>query len=188
MGIVSQVYTQSEWETASNMLKLRILPDPGWQERQLAKINAKPGDPSKCAALSMLDIPAATAQKLDLIRYGVPCQWQWEFNETEYATALKGMEPIIQSPTHGVIQHDVNLILRMRNWLAYPESRHIPEDGEAHDRWRDSSRSVLVESEKGFVRELCGLLPTKTPDARRVTQHTIHELTAAEGLQDLRCH
>jgi hypothetical protein len=41
-NIVSEVYTPSEWETASNMLKLRILPDPGWQERQLAKINAKP--------------------------------------------------------------------------------------------------------------------------------------------------
>jgi hypothetical protein len=186
--IVSQVYTQSEWETASNMLKLRILPDPGWQERQLAKINSKSGDPSKCAALSMLDIPAATAQKLELIRYGVPCQWQWEFNETEYATALKGMEPIIQSPTHGVIQYDVNLTLRMRNWLAYPEFRHIPEDREAHDHWLDSSRSVFVESEKGFVRELCQLLPTKTPDARQVTQHTIDELTAAEGLRDLRCH
>lgn len=53
--IVSQVYTPSEWETASNMLKLRILPDPGWQERQLAKINAQPADPSMCAALSMLD-------------------------------------------------------------------------------------------------------------------------------------
>jgi hypothetical protein len=186
-NIVSQVYTASEWETASNMLKLRILPDPGWQERELAKINSKSGDPSTCAALSMLDIPAATAQKLEIIRYSVPCQWQWEFSETEYATALKGMERIIQSPTHGVIQHDMNLILTMRNWLAYPEFRHIPEDREAYERWRDSSRPALIESEKGFVRELCRLLPTKTPEAQQVTQHTLDELAASGDLRGVRC-
>ena len=185
--IVSQVYTQSEWETASNMLKLRILPDPGWQERQLAKINSKPGDPSTCAALSMLDIPAATAQKLALIRYGVPCQWQWEFNETEYATALKGMDSIIQSPTHGVIQHDVNLVLQISNWLAYPEFRHIPEDREAYERWRDSSRSVFVESDKGLVRELCGLVPTKTSDARQSRCTPSMSLPTSGDLRDLRC-
>jgi hypothetical protein len=186
-NIVSEVYTPSEWETASNMLKLRILPDPGWQERQLAKINAKPADPSMCAVLSMLDIPAATAQKLEIVRNGVPCLWRWDFNETEYPRALKGMERIIQSPTHGVIQVDVNLTLRMRNWLAHPEFRHVPEDRDAYERWSDSSRSVFVENSKGFIRELCGLLPTKTPEARQITRHTLDELTASEDLRDLRC-
>lgn len=176
-NITSDVYHPSDWVTASNMIKIKVIPDPGWQERALAKINAKLADPSMCAALSILDIPAATAQKLEIIRNGAPCEWQSEFNETEYASALKGMDQLIQSPTHGVIQADVNLTLQMRNWLAHTESRVVPSDEEAYKRWSEAERPVFVESERGLIRELCDTLPTKTPDARMTTRRTIDSLT-----------
>jgi hypothetical protein len=185
--VTASVYEPSEWETASNMLKVRVEPDPGWQERELARVNAKPGDPSNCGALSVLDIPAATAEKLEIIRSGKPCEWRYAFNETEYSRALKGMEQIIRSPTYGVVWRDVNLTLGVRNWLAHPELRHIPTDKAAYERWREIQRPASVISGKDFIRELCALLPTKIADAREVTQKAIDGLTAYEDYRGSRC-
>jgi hypothetical protein len=173
-----QVYSPSEWETASNLLTLQILPDPGWQERELARINAKPSDPAVCRALSVLYISSATAEKLEIIRRGSPCDWRYDFNQTEYSSALKGMDQIMQSPGYGVVQRDVNLFLHMKNWLAHPEFRHSPEGKDAADRFYKTDLEVFVASERDLVHELCEALPAKTPDARTTTQQTIDGLTA----------
>jgi hypothetical protein len=176
-NITPAVYQPSEWETASNMIKIRVVSDPGWQERELAKIHAKGNDPATCAALAVLDIPAATAQKLQNIRDGAACRSAM-FNETEYATALKGLDQIMRARDYGVIQRDVNFTLAMRSWLAHPELRQFPSDEEARERFRQASREVFVAYEKDLVRELCGTLPVKTPDAKMITQHTIDGLTS----------
>jgi hypothetical protein len=189
--VTAAVYEPSEWETASNLLKVRVVPDPGWQERALAKIQANPNDREACAILLTLDIPAATAKKLENIRNGVVCRpvpWvQQTFNETEYPTALKDMEKIVRSPDRGVERSDVDLILPMRIWMMHPELRNIPRDKPGILRWQEDEKQALVPGEKEFIRELCSLLPTKTPDARVVTQHTINGLTALEDFRDSRC-
>jgi hypothetical protein len=177
----------SQWETASNLLKIQVVPDPGWQERALASIHAKPRDPSTCDALSILDIPTATARKLEIIRTGMPCQWRYSFNETEYPNALKGMDSLIQSPTYGVVQRDINFVLWMRTWLARPESRHPPEDRDAYDRWRNAEQPIFLTSEQDLVREVCGVLPAKTLSAKLTTQHTIDTLAANKLLMIPNC-
>jgi hypothetical protein len=185
--VTASVYEPSQWETASNLLTLKVVPDPGWQERALAAINAKPRDPSMCDALSILDIPAATAQKLEIMRTGVPCQWRYSFNEAEYPNALKGMERLIQSPTYGVAQRDVNFVAGLRNWLAHPEARHEPEDREAFERWRNAQQPIFLATEQEVVREICSALPAKTPDAKLTTQHTIDGLAANKQLMIPSC-
>jgi hypothetical protein len=186
-GILPEVYEPSQWETASNLLKIQVVPDPGWQERALTAINAKPHDPTMCDALSILDIPGATARKLEIIRTGVPCQWRYSFNETEYPTALKGMERIIQSPTHGVVQRDINFVAGWRNWLAHPEARHEPEDREAFEKWRNVQQPIFLATEQDVVREICSALPAKTPDAKLITQHTLDALAANQQLMIRNC-
>ena len=65
----------------------------------------------------------------------------------------------------------------MRTWLAHPEFRKVPERREEYEKYHEAETRVFVEDEKAFVRELCGMLPAKLPDARAVTQHTIEGLT-----------
>jgi len=185
------VYEPSEWETASNLLKVRIVSDPGWQERALDRIQSHPNDPDACAILFTLDIPAGTAKKLDNIRKGVVCRpvpfVQSAFNETEYPAVLKGMEEIVREQDHGVAYRDVNLVVQMRVWMMHPELRNMPRDKPGIQGWQEAEKKVLVPSQKEVIRELCSLLPTKTPDAREVTRKTIDALTVSEDLRDARC-
>jgi len=177
--IAPEVYTNSEWETASKMLSIRVVPDPGWQERTLASILAKPIDPASCSMLSSLDIPAATAKKLDFLHRGVSCGYGGAiFNQTEYPIALKGMDEMMQSPDYGVSQRDANLVLELRMWIEHPEHRHPPREREEYDKWYASDHLSFVEAEKSLVQELCGTLPVKLADAKTTTQHTIDGLTA----------
>jgi hypothetical protein len=189
--VTAEVYEPSEWETASNMLKVRVVPDPGWQERALAKIQANPNDRDACAILYTLDIPGATAKKLDNIRNGVKCRgipwFQYSFNESEYPMALKEMEEVVRTPDRGVGRSDVNLILQMKMWSMHPELRNIPRDKPGILRWQDAEKQALLPSQTAFIRELCSLLPTKTSFARVVTQRTIDDLTVSEDMRDSRC-
>jgi hypothetical protein len=175
-----QVYTNSEWTTASNMLKIRILPDPGWQDREFAKIQANPRGDKACFILARLDIPAATAEKLENRRNGDACSARWAFNESEYPAALKGMDKLVKAPSYGVTQQDVNIILQMKMWLEYPQFREPPlydDDGEKYQKFLSTERPVFVENEKGLVHELCEVLPTKLPDAAKITEGTVDRLT-----------
>lgn len=168
--IAPKVYSPSEWETASNLLTIRVLPDPGWQERVFARFKANPKE--GCSAISLLDIPEATAEKLDNIRNNVPCMSQayfGVFNESEYPAALKGMDQIIHAPDYGVIQRDVNLILDLRGRLASTQFPKAHSERVAHERLQDSERQAFLQSETAMVRELCDALPAKLPEAKSIT-------------------
>lgn len=176
--ITPKVYSPSEWETASNLLKIRIIPDPGWQERVFARFKANPKE--GCSAIFLLDIPKATAEKLESIRYTTPCTSQLSssvFNESEYPAALKGMDQIINAPDYGVIQRDVNLILDMRGRLESTQFRKVPADKGQDEDLQESERQAFLQSERALVRELCDALPAKLPEAKRITQATIDRLT-----------
>ena len=185
--VTASVYEPSQWETASNLLKIKVVADRGWQERSLAAIVAKPRDPAACDALSILDIPAATAKKLEIIRTGVPCQWRYSFNESEYPDALKEMERMIQSPTYGVVERDITFVAGWRNWLAHSEARHVPEDKEAFEKWRKAQQPIFLTTEQDVVREVCSALPAKTADAKLITQLTIDALAANKQLMIPNC-
>lgn len=182
-SINSQVYQPSEWVSASNMLKIRVVDDPGWQERALARVQANPKDQRTCGVLGMLDIPAATARKLENIRNDIRCPFHGgspfseAFNESEYPSALKGLDQIVHSPSHGVVQSEVNTVLHLEMWLAHPELRYTPDDRDEYEKYENLTRPIFLDIEKAFVRDLCATLPAKLPDARKITQHTIDGLT-----------
>ena len=177
------VYHPSEWTTASNMLNIRIVQDPGWQERSLAKIETNPGDSSNCAILATLDIPAATALKLEQLRNGIDCRpgpvfpTTTLFHPSEYAAAFKILHQMVQSPTHGVVQYDVNTITQLKIWLTHPELRNPPYERKDYEAYSALESSVTVEYEKELVREICAVLPAKIPEARQITQATIDGVT-----------
>ncbi|HYM77236.1 MAG TPA: hypothetical protein VE377_14780 [Candidatus Dormibacteraeota bacterium] len=179
--ITSGVYQPSDWVSASNLIKINVVPDPGWQERELTKFMGGPKNPGACMALGVLDTPEATAQKLENIRNQLRCPIPSPsgnaFNESEYPAALKGMDQLVQSPTHGVIRSDVNLIVSMKIWLTHPERRRVPENREEAQKFHDAEEAVQIDNEEALVRELCAVLPAKLPDARLTTQKTIDDLT-----------
>jgi len=191
--IEAGVYRPSEWTTASNMLKVRVIPDPGWQERRLAEIQAKPADPNACSMLATLDIPAATALKLDKMRYGIRCRPTTMFPTTslwhpsEYAAAFKILDQMVQSPTHGVAQYDVDTITQLEVWLTHPELRDFPRDKEDREKYVEAQKAVSLEYEKALVGEMCATLPIKIPEARQITQATIDNLVQNKLLQTPPC-
>ena len=182
-------YDPSPFESASNLLKLHILPDPGWQERAVAQIQRrlaeKPED--QCSDLSDLDAPAATAEKLRNIRNGTTCGQYVRFQETEFEAALKGMEEILREPDYGVEQNDVNRVLDMRIWLRHSDLRNPPHESGPWRRWMERRQPVFVTEEKTLVGELCSLLPAKTPKAKAITQQTVSRLLEQKDLRDVKC-
>ena len=189
--ITSSVYEPSEWETASNLMKIRVEADPGWQERALAKIQANPGDGAMCSLLFALDIPAATARKLYNLRNGIRCRpfvlLASGFNDSEYPAALRGLDDIVHSPTYGVKDVDVSLILSMRNAKLHPELRHPPVGHAAYESWEKANHPTFVASQKELARELCSVLPAKMPDAFQATRQTIDRMTAQDDMHDSTC-
>lgn len=181
--IEAGVYRPSEWTTASNMLNIRIVPDPGWQERLLARIQVNPADPNTCSMLAMLDIPGATTLKLEKMRYGIRCRMTSMFptatlwHTSEYSTAFKILDEMVQSPTHGVVQNDVDTMTQLKVWLAHPELRDFPGDKEERQKYFEAQKSVSLEYERALVREMCAALPAKIPEARQITQATIDSFT-----------
>ncbi len=183
-----QQYEPSSFESASNLLKLRVVPDPGWQERAVAQIRQRlAANPDRCYDLSDLDAPAATAEKLRNIRNSTLCGEDIRFQETEYETALKGLEEMTRESDHGVTRQEVYWMVRMRVWLGHPELRQPPRGGEQWKQWTQAYRSVSVGEVKTLLEQLCGLLPGKVPAARTLTTATIKGASEAEHLPEAPC-
>jgi len=169
-------YFPSTFESASNLLKVNIVPDPGWQERKLADIQQRlAATPGSCGDFSDLDAPSVTAEKLKIIENGTPCGDRVRFQPAEVEYALRGMEQLIRKPGFGILQRDINNILKMKTWLAHPESRPY-DTSEEYSRYLQASRALFLEQETELTRQICAILPTKIPKARAITEQTLSGL------------
>lgn len=182
-----QPYYPSSMETVSNMLKLKVTAEPGWQERKLAELQKLPFDnPVRCGGVLGLDIPAATDEKLHLLRNS-SCKLQQPFSRAEYQRALAGMENMIHDPDYGIIQRDINYILWMKEAVQHPEWQKRAKTAEEYRLRREAEYPVFLNYERDLIREICGILPRKTVSAAATTTKTIEALTNSADLKDLSC-
>ena len=182
-------YEASPWVTASNLLTLKILPDPGWQERRLASIKQSlaSGQSSACWELSQLDSPAATAEKLNQVKAGASCGKGMIFQHSEYATVAPILEQLAKDPQRGVTWFDLDKLVSMNALLAHPELQFPPADPDEESAFQTHYRAAYHDSLKTLVEMLCATLPQKQPAAREVTAHALEGLSPFHDTHDISC-
>ena len=169
-------YRRSSFTTASNLLTLKVIPDPGWQDRKLAELRAiSISSRESCLELATLDVPAATAEKLKRIQ---ECrQWvPYWFRPSEAPIALPALKSLIADPNHAVDSGDVSMAVTLEIWSLNPSlaSRFASPERE---RSQQKMRSVLAaQYTDALAREICAELPQKSPEARKDTLRTLEYL------------
>lgn len=177
----------SALETASNPLKLRIVPDPGWEQRELAAIQRRLNmEPLACSQLSALDVPSATAEKLKNIENATPCGKQVKFQPSEFEFALPVIDKMMRSPDYGVTPATITHIAEMKIWQAHPEIQQV-RNRRAVIGWNEGGWPLFIAEKRKLLQELCLLLPEKAPKARAITRQTMRELLATREFQGMTC-
>jgi hypothetical protein len=175
--------------TTSNILRLDITPDPGWQERDLARTmrDYDKHPTASCRELSTLDIPEATAEKLKLLDGGGHCRVS--FHPTEYETAQQTIEQWIRDPDHTVTEFAVDALTTVRASMNHPELLtgwlDDPEKQQANGRaWI----SALETSKTALAKEMCATLPTKIRSAQISTRKNVCEVLRWQpSVEDTAC-
>lgn len=159
-------------ETTSSILWLDIAPDPGWQQRDLAKLNGEYGSEkraqnSNCRELSFLDIPEATTVKLKLAATD-RCPMALTFHPSEYALAVPRIEQWIRKPDHAVTRAEFETLANYR-LNRFPEL----QDSDNPDKDYGSFWAVADNTVYSAVAHDVCTLPRKTATAQRSTDDTV---------------
>jgi len=163
--------------TTSNILRLDITPDPGWQERDLARTmrDYDKQPTASCRELSTLDIPEATAEKLKLLDGGGHCRVS--FYPTEYETAQRTIKQWISDPDHTVTEFAVDALATVRASMSHPELlTGWLDDPDKHQANGRAWISALEASKTALAKEICTTLPTKSRSAQISTTKNVCEV------------
>jgi len=162
--------------TTSTILWLDITPDPGWQQRVLAKVVQKYGThpPASCTELSALDIPEATAEKLKLLDRG-HC-FRMSFHPTEYKTAQRTIEQWIHDPDHVATEAAIDALATVRAGMNHPELTGWPDDPEKQQAMGRAWISALETSKIALAKEICTTVPTKSRSAQVPMKNNVCEV------------
>ncbi len=166
-----------ELSTTSNILRLDVTSDPGWQQRDLAKTmrDYDKNPTASCQELNTLHVPEATTAKLNLLDRGRHCRVL--FYPTEYDTVQRMSEQWIRDPDHIVTGVAVDALTVMRASMSHPELLtgwlDDPEEQQANGRaWI----SALETSKMALAKEICATLPTKSRSAQISTRKNVCEV------------
>jgi hypothetical protein len=186
----TQEESGKELSTTSNILRLDITPDPGWQERDLARTmrDYDKHPTASCRELSTLDISEATTEKLKLLDRG-HCGHMLSFYPTEYETAQRTIEQWIYDPDPVVTDAAIDALTTVRASMGHPDlltgSLDDPEEQQAIGRaWI----SALETSKTALAKQICTTLPTKSRSAQVPTKNNVCEvLTWQPVVEDTAC-
>jgi hypothetical protein len=147
--------------TTSTILWLDITPDPGWQQRELAKIVRNHGaySTSSCVALGALDIPEATAEKLNLIDQSHSCRGP--FQPAEYELAERTIGEWIRDPDHTVSPAALDALVTVRAAMTHPEFAEWANDPERQEDLGRGWLSAMEVAKAGLAKEICTGLTAK---------------------------
>ena len=167
--------TEEGFPTTSTILWLDIAPDPGWQQRELAKIVQEYGAQSQVlgSKLSELDIPEAATEKLKLIDRSDHCRVS--FQRVEYELAQGTIEHWIHDPDHGVTTAAMEVLASMRADMSHPELADWFEDPAEQKASPGSWISALKVAKTSLVEEICTALPAKSHAAQVSTKQSVCE-------------
>jgi hypothetical protein len=176
--------------TTSNILRLDITPDPGWQQRDLASIvrDYDKHPMASCRELSELDIPEATAEKLKLLDQG-HC-FRVSFHPGEYETAQRTIERWIHDPDHTVTDVAIDALTTVRASMSHPEllTGSLDDDPEKQQAIGRSWLSALENTKTALAEEICTTLPTKSHSARVSTRKSVCEVLRWQpSVEDAAC-
>jgi hypothetical protein len=177
-----------ELSTTSNILRLDITPDPGWQQRDLARtMRDYDKDPAaSCRELSQLDIPEATTEKLKLLDRGRYCPGS--FYPTEYKTAQRTIEQWIQDPDHVVTEDAIDALTIVRARMSHPELTGWLDDPEKQQAIGRAWISALEASKTALAKEICTTLATKSRSAQASTKKSVCEVLRWQpSVEDTAC-
>lgn len=162
--------------TTSNILQLDITPDPGWQQRDLARtIRDYDKNPTgSCRELSELDIPEATTEKLNLLDRD-HCSRVW-FYPTEYETAQRTIEEWIHDPDHVVTASAIDALATARAEMNSPEAIDWSDDPEKEAAVGLTWTSALEAAKTALEAEICRTLPAKNRYAQVSTKKSVCEV------------
>lgn len=169
----------------SRLMKIDIVPNPGWQERLLADIEKLPDDSSRCRKLWELDIPAATNEKLRLLRNDT-CEFE-PFWAREYQGALAGFENMLRDPEYSVKWGNVEDMVHMEALLRHPEWLKQPKTSEEFRKRAEEEDPVFTEERQKLIEEICSVLPSKSPAARKFTQDVINRQVEMYDMRAVSC-
>ncbi len=176
--------------TTSNILRLDITPDPGWQQRDLASTmqNYDKHPTASCRELSVLDIPEATAEKLKLLDRG-HCGRMLSFYPAEYETVQGTIEQWIHDPDHVVTDVAIDALTTARAGMSHPELLtgwlDDPEKQQAIGR---SWLSALESAKTALAEEICATLPAKSSSAQVSTKKNVCEVLRWQpSVEDTAC-
>jgi len=174
----TQEESGKELSTTSNILRLDIAPDPGWQQRDLVRTmrDFDKNHTASCRELSSLDIPEATTEKLKLLDRG-HCGHMLSFFPTEYETAQRTIEQWIYHPDHVVTDAAIDALTTVRASMGHPELLtgwlDDPEEQQAIGRaWT----TALETSKTALAKEICTTLATKSRSAQVSTKKSMCEV------------
>jgi hypothetical protein len=161
--------------TTSSMLSLDITLDPGWQQRELAKVGGNYGahTTSSCSELGTLDIPEATAEKLKVIDRFDDCRGS--FRPAEYELAERTIEDWIRDPDHAVTPTALDSLMTVRAEMSHPEFAEWSNDPERQEDPERRWLSALKVAKAGLADEICTALPAKHSSARVSTRKNVCE-------------
>lgn len=190
----SQVYArdpeaQKVGETTSSILWLDITPNPGWQKRELDRLETRYGaaKPYQCQELSALDIPEATTEKLKQMKRGA-CSVSLRFRPPEYDLAGKTIRQWIRDRDHPVTRTEFETLANIRTSHGYPEITDWDDpDKDYRSLWANISNTVYSE----IAHDVC-TLRRKTATAQASTNYTVctfvsFGFVAAESLKGTTC-
>jgi hypothetical protein len=167
--------TGKELLTTSSILSLDITLDPGWQQRELAKVVPRYGahPTSSCSELGALDIPEATAEKLKVIDGFHDCRGL--FRPAEYESAERTIKEWIHDPDHAVTPTALDSLMTVRAEMNHPEFAEWANDPERQEDPERRELSALKVAKAGVADETCTGLPAKHSSARVSTKKNICE-------------
>ncbi len=188
----SQVFSrqpgaQTVGETTSTILWLDITPDPGWQQRELVKLQREYATEKRmeCHELSSLDNPDATTEKLKLVKTD-RCPMALTFRPSEYAIAVPRIERWIRKPNHAVTRTEFEALAASR-LNKYPELADLDNPNKDYGNfWTTATNTVY----SAVAHDVC-TLPRKTATAQRSTNATVCNffagLVSDESLKATNC-
>jgi hypothetical protein len=161
--------------TTSSILSLDITPDPGWQQRELAKVVRNYGahPTSSCSELGALSIPEATPEKLKVIDQFDDCRGL--FQPAEYELAERIIEEWIHDPDHAVSPTALDSLMTLRAEMSHPEFAEWSNDPERQEDPERHWLSALKVGKAGLADEICTGLPAKHSAARVSTRKNVCE-------------
>jgi hypothetical protein len=78
-------------------------------------------------------------------------------------------------------------MLRMKALLRHPEWLKQPKTPEEFRKRAEEEDPVFTEERQKLIEEICSVLPSKSPAARKPTQDVINRQTEMYGLRTVSC-